>query len=605
MPIPYSFGGLSGGNGGLHFRRPPDVFANAAARTAYFGLLANAAVYLEFAKDKSLAIIIGTIANPTGFQTYTGDPADSYADAKWLDRTDAVQSVTPGSQGIYERSIYRNSSVIISVAPVGGSINVGTGVVTPPADWTFNPTAPLVGEDTYRSIVSINPDTQSGDIVPIWSLPIDIRGSVNVADIDARIGGPARAINPVGAFDDSRIPAGIARDTEVTAAIAGIMGRGAIDLGVATPTIDRLTVAAPSGYSRYPRGTLLLFELLHGQLDSSWTSPLSFYIGTDRYNLRGVKDSDIRYDDLQNITCYLAVVKGTIQILGPVKVPGFTIAEVLARIRAGTGVGIDTSFDGYIILSAAGGTGGVSDGTLSAIVMDSSAQTIKFTSTLGSPITLDISDLVTATELATALTPYTKADGTVAFTAVVAGIAPTDDDHLSTKEYVDDADVLKASLSGATFTGEARGLTPVNDPDFATKAYVDAAVAGTTLPSVRSELIYYGQILAANAADLAAAITYAETIDVSTLDMEDAAVAGHNITVGPSAVRDFFLILVPATHDLLTLINTGTQADARSAYSRSMNARNDLGTPSEQYNSYVLGPLNPSVSISYRLTLTE
>ena len=191
------------------------------------------------------------------------------------------------------------------------------------------------------------------------------------------------------------------------------------------------------------------------------------------------------------------------------------------------------------------------------------------------------------------------------FTGAVVGITPSAVTHLTRKDYVDDADALKANLSGATFTGETRGLTPVNDTDFTTKAYVDSAVAGTTPPSVRSELIYYGQILAANAADLAAAITYAETIDVSTLDMEDATVAGHNITLGPSAVRDFFLILAPATHDLLTLVNLGTQGDERNTYSRSANARNDLGTPSEQYNSYVLGPLNPGVSISYRLTLVE
>ena len=394
-------GGIIGeGGGGLHFRSPPDVFANAAARTAYFGLTVNATVYLEFAKDKSLAIIIGTIANPTGFQTYTGDPADSYADAKWLDRTDAVQSVTPGSQGIYERSIHRNSSVIISVAPVGGSINVETAIVTPPADWTFNPTAPLVGEDTYRSRVSINPDNQSGDIVPIWSLPIDIRGSVNVADIDARISGPALANNPVGTFDNLRIPSGIARDTEVAAAIAGIMASGAINLGIVTPTSDRLTAVAPSGYSRYPKGTLLLFKASYGQLDSSWTGSLNFYIGTDHYNLYGDGTSDITYGDLVADTYYLAVVDTAVQILGPVKVPGsITIDEVLAKILQGAGIGIDTSVDGQITLSA-GVVGGRSDGTLSDIVMDSSAQTIKFTSTLGTPITLDVSDLVTEAELA-------------------------------------------------------------------------------------------------------------------------------------------------------------------------------------------------------------
>ena len=284
----------------------------------------------------------------------------SYDSTKWLARTDAVQGNpgAGGSQGIYERSIYRNSSAIISVAPVGGSINVGTGVVTPPADWTFNPTAPVVGEDTYRSTVSVNPNSQSGDIVPVWSLPIDIRGSVNVADIDARISGPALAINPVGTFDDLRIPSSIARDTEVTAAIAGIMASGAINLGIVTPTSDRLTAAAPSGYSRYPKGTLLLFKPSYGQLDSSWTGTLDFYIGTDRYDLVGDGTSDIRYSNLVADTYYLAVVDTAVQILGPVKSPvSISIAEVLAKILSGTGIGIDTSVDDQITLSSPVQTG--------------------------------------------------------------------------------------------------------------------------------------------------------------------------------------------------------------------------------------------------------
>ena len=284
-----------------------------------------------------------------------------------------------------------------------------------------------------------------------------------------------------------------------------------------------------------------------------------------------------------------------------------SVVNVLAKIFSGTGININRAVDGQITITntGSGGGSGTADGVVNKAVFDEGTQTVTFTNSLGGTVTLNLGAFITAAELTTALTPYTKADGSVAFTAVVAGITPTDDAHLSTKKYVDDADDLKASLSGATFAGETSGITPVNALNFATKAYVDTAVAGTTPPSVRSELIYYGLILAANAADEAAANTYARTIDVSTLDMEDATVAGHNITVGPSADGDFFLILVPATHDLLTLINLGTHAEVRNAYSRSANARNDLGTPSEQYSSYVLGPLNPGVSISYRLTLVE
>ena len=228
---------------------------------------------------------------------------------------------------------------------------------------------------------------------------------------------------------------------------------------------------------------------------------------------------------------------------------------------------------------------------------------------------------VEATEVGTfesfALSDSESISGTIQYRALVESHGGTSSGNI----YVQDifltgiAFPAGASIGGGTSTGDDAfdwatvgnmDIIPIAKlPAFATKAYVDALVAGGMSPSVRSELIYYGRILAANAADEAAAITYAETIDVSTLVMADAAVAGHNITLGPSADSDFFLILVPATHDLLTLINTGTGGDALSAWSLSENARNDLGTPSEQYNSYVFGPLNPSVVFNYRLTLTE
>ena len=150
-----------------------------------------------------------------------------------------------------------------------------------------------------------------------------------------------------------------------------------------------------------------------------------------------------------------------------------------------------------------------------------------------------------------------------------------------------------APRSGATFTGETGGLTPVNDSDFATKIYVDAAVAGTTPPSPQSEEIYYGLIGAA---------AEAASVDVTALTMEDATVAGHNITLGPAASGQFFVILTPAAHDILTLVNSGTQANELSAYTKTEGVRN---LNSESYDAYTLGPLNPGATISYRLTLTE
>ena len=150
-----------------------------------------------------------------------------------------------------------------------------------------------------------------------------------------------------------------------------------------------------------------------------------------------------------------------------------------------------------------------------------------------------------------------------------------------------------AAIAGATFTGETGGVTPVNDTNFTTKAYVDAVVAGTTPPSPQAEKIYYGAVDAADAAAAAA-------VAVAGLTTEDAAVAGHSITLGPSTDGQFFVIFVPADHDLLTLVNTGTQANELSAYTRTTRTIESVA-----YVAYVLGPLNDGVSITYRLTLTE
>ena len=87
-----------GGGGGLHFRNPVDVFADATARATAFGSGGSLeGEHTQFASDRSLAIVIGTLANPTNFQTYTGG-SGAYDDTAWLNRTDAVQG-RPGAAG--------------------------------------------------------------------------------------------------------------------------------------------------------------------------------------------------------------------------------------------------------------------------------------------------------------------------------------------------------------------------------------------------------------------------------------------------------------------------------------------------------------------------
>ena len=73
-----------------------------------------------------------------------------------------------GVQGQYTVTIYRNATTP-PAQPTGGSVDVSTGVVTPPADWTTSPATPSSGENTYASSATVNPNSQSGSITPTWS----------------------------------------------------------------------------------------------------------------------------------------------------------------------------------------------------------------------------------------------------------------------------------------------------------------------------------------------------------------------------------------------------------------------------------------------------
>ena len=80
-------GGTGGGGGGLHFRDPVDVFATEAARGTAFGAGGTlVGEHVQFESDRSLAIVIGTIANPTQFQTYTGGTTYDDDYVAWIAR---------------------------------------------------------------------------------------------------------------------------------------------------------------------------------------------------------------------------------------------------------------------------------------------------------------------------------------------------------------------------------------------------------------------------------------------------------------------------------------------------------------------------------------
>ena len=494
----------------------------------------------------------------------------------WEDVTNVIRGGfgPQGPQGAYDVEIYRNSATVLSAAPTGGSIEVATGVAALPTGWAAVAAVRSAGEETYLSVVRIDPNQQSGTIVPVWSIPIDIRDEMTNAEVKA-----AYEANPnTNAFTNLLLSklAGIdtgATDDQTAAEIRTLLGTATAAMAGLMEAADKAKLDGVETGATADQTGLQISSLLDAVVGTGWRSRLA---GSD---LQTAIDTAVNSTQWRTGHTTLRDAAQTIAL----------IDSSIGTAWKGAGSGVSG-----ITLGQATDAAGALIATLSGFLYDETTDSLTFAIPAGT-ITPEMLKAGTTAEK-NDIRSKIAAAGTNVASATEPGLMAAAD-----KAKLDGA----AELAGATFTGETRGLTPVNDPDFATKAYVDAAVAGTTPPSVRSELIYYGLILAANVADLAAAITYAETIDVSTLAMEDATVAGHDITIGPSEISDFFVFLVPAVHDLLTLVNTGTQADERAAYSRSENARNDLGNPIEQYNSYVIGPLNSGVTANYHLTLTE
>ena len=302
---------------------------------------------------------------------------------------------------------------------------------------------------------------------------------------------------------------GIAAGATVTS--VGGVSLPVASLGVPTAVEAKgLTFAEPAGYPTgwYPEGALISFKTGYFTPFASSSTNIRIFIGSDSYELQEDNTGSVPYSKLFTDTVHLVVSKGggVLQLIAPFKRDGrdikaayeaesdtnaFTnalktklegvataatavsVVNVLAKIFAGTGINISRAVDGQITITntGTGGGSGTADGVINKAIFDEGTQTVTFTNSLGGTVTLDLGSFITAAELTTALTPYTKADGSVAFTAAITGVAPTDDLHLSTKKYVDDADGLSALLAGATFTGPTGGRTPVNSSDFVTLGY--------------------------------------------------------------------------------------------------------------------------------------
>ena len=170
--LPGGSGG-GGGGGGLHFRDPVDVFATTTARDAAFatgGTLDGD--HEDFVLDRSLAVVVGTLAVPTAY-TYTG-ATGAYDATAWVKRNDAVFfKGDAGDQARFLVSAYVNSAVAPAAAPAGGTFERSTSTLTVPVGYTALPVTPVLTERTYRTQAPVNPATDDDLVALVWGLPAE------------------------------------------------------------------------------------------------------------------------------------------------------------------------------------------------------------------------------------------------------------------------------------------------------------------------------------------------------------------------------------------------------------------------------------------------
>ena len=473
---PGQSGTAAGGDGVLGLGPLPNTFGSAAAtdRAAAETLRntqTNNATWLA-KYNGNLAFWIRLVWDD-GVVEQRRNPAGT----SWQDVTNVIRGPTgiQGVKGPYYVEIFRNSATALTVAPTGGSVVVATGALTPPTGSTAVPVSTAAGEDTYRSVARINPFTQTGTVTPIWSVPIDIHDKLS----DAQVKTKYEANPDTNAFTDSektKLTSAEANATadqtsaEIVTKLSGLSGAArlpssavkdlpssssdaTVDLGLATISASGFTTAAPGGRTtKYPSGTILLFEVNNPYSVVPTDDVGSFNIGAVRYDFYQEGATNIKRGEFEVDTSYMCVVStyGHIQLSSPyrrvatttskgllsgtdkvkidrienaftdalkAKLAGIATAatavsviDVLAKIFAGTGININKATAGQITISATGsgseGTG-TADGVVRTGAFDETTQIVTLTTSLGGTVTVDLGVFVTAAELTTALASYT------------------------------------------------------------------------------------------------------------------------------------------------------------------------------------------------------
>ena len=153
--------------------------------------------------------------------------------ARAIGRTDGDD----GEQGRFEIIIHTNSAGQPTPAtPTGGTYDLDTGVFTPPAGTTEDPTGPGAGEDVWASQAEIDPAIQSGAVTPIWSIWVErshlSAGISHVETVAADFTGNGLAATPLGLTD--------ARKFEANPTVAATENLLTVNLGGTVYNVDEI-----------------------------------------------------------------------------------------------------------------------------------------------------------------------------------------------------------------------------------------------------------------------------------------------------------------------------------------------------------------------------
>ncbi len=149
------------------------------------------------------------------------------------------------------------------------------------------------------------------------------------------------------------------------------------------------------------------------------------------------------------------------------------------------------------------------------------------------------------------------------------------------------------TLATSTFDGNLS--SSVNTLQKLAQAVDDLVVTGGTTPTPQQENIWHG--LVAGTVDTETEIAAV----VSSLTAEQAPVGGHIVTLGPAASNgQRWVLIVPADHDIVSLINQAVGDDEKGSFTRIVWSTQISG---ESVISYHSGALRAGALINYRLTL--